>query len=185
MIAVEFFRFETWLQQSGLLSTDLSTGNLVVHEISLRRSLLHAAEMQSLTMEYERVERHVLTIIGEVYHCLQQLEKFRSKYSLGAGDLVDAGHAPDVAPPVTTSAVPGVQPLFQNLRIANAVSKDLRSRQRRAKVVSFFRKVNFAWSLFEDTSDKEKIIAHVQTLKYCNDTLRECLPPVDRQIADS
>jgi hypothetical protein len=187
MIAVEFFRFESWLQQSGLLAIDPTTGSLEVHEMSLRRCLLLAAEMQSTTMAYDQVERHVLTIIGQAYHCLQELEKLRSKYSIGPSSenqsSIGITKYPSAISPAEASA-PGAQPLFRNSRIATALAHDVISRQRRAKMVSFFRKVNFSWSLSDDTSDKDKLLAHVQTLKYCNDALRECLPPMDREQAD-
>lgn len=187
MIAVEYFRFETWLQQSGLLTTDHLTGELVVHETSLRKCILLAAELQSLTMEYARVENHILAILGEVHHCLQELQQLRKKYAIARPHDASSstGSSSGVTPvPRNTAEIPGVQPLFRNARVTNALSNDIRNRQWRSKAISFFRRVNFAWSLSEDTSDRDKIVSIVQTLKHCNDALRECLPPVDRRFAD-
>lgn len=40
---VEYFRFESWVQASGLVTEDHATGEPVVHEASLRRCILLAA----------------------------------------------------------------------------------------------------------------------------------------------
>ncbi|KAH8699369.1 hypothetical protein GQ44DRAFT_733237 [Phaeosphaeriaceae sp. PMI808] len=188
LIAIEYFRFETWLQQSGLLVVDPKSRALVVSESSLRQTILLAADAQSLTMEYHRVESHVLTVISQVYQCLQGLQKLREKYSLQADrSNVDAPHhLPD--PPGfelrANSHLPASIPLFQNTRVASEVAKDTGLRQRRALTISFFRKVTFTWSLKDDTNDRDRVMAHIQTLKTCNDALREFLPKQQQHAAD-
>ncbi|GAB1315472.1 hypothetical protein MFIFM68171_05682 [Madurella fahalii] len=183
LIAVEYFRFETWLQQSGLLVTDAISREFVVSESSLRRAILLAAEMQSLN--YEPIERHVLTVISQAYQCLQILQKLREKYALhdeiGPVDRLGALNSLTLR---TNSEIPAANPLFLNSKVAAEVSKDINLRQRRARTVSFFRRVNFTWSLRDNTNDRDKVMAHIQTLKSCNDALRECLPPPQRQAAD-
>lgn len=75
-----------------------------------------------------------------------------------------------------TNNLPGSVPLFQNTRVATEVAKAMSLRQRRAKTISFFRKVTFTWSLKDDTNDRDRVMAHIQTLKSCKDALREFLP---------
>lgn len=187
LIAIEYFRFETWLQQSGLLVVDPKSHALVVTESSLRRAILLAADAQSLTMEYHRVESHVLTVISQVYQCLQALQKLREKYSL-QGDMgsADPHNLPNPLGSElrANSDLPASIPLFQNTRVASEVSKDMGLRQRRALTISFFRKMTFTWSLKDDTNDRDRVMAHIQTLKTCNDALREFLPQQQRHTAD-
>lgn len=185
LIAVEYFRFETWLQQSGLLVTDPVTGEFVVSESSLRRAILLAADTQSVTMDYDRVERHVLTVISQTYQCLQMLQKLREKYSLHDDiDHVNAAELTNSSTVRTNIEIPAADLLFQNSQVAAELSKDVNLRQRRAKAVSFFRRVNFTWSFKDDTNDRDRVMTHIQTLKACNDALRECLRPPERQTAD-
>jgi hypothetical protein len=184
LIAVQYFRFETWLQQSGLLATDPVSGEFVVSEVSLRRAILLAADMQWLKMDYERVELHIYTILSQAHQCLQELQELREKYALHDGDdtnVVEASKPLKVGPNTEISAA---VPLFQNRQIAEALSKDANIRQRRARVVSFFRRVNFTWSFKDDTNDRNRIMAHIQMLKDFNDALRECLPPLQQQSVD-
>ncbi|KAE8446531.1 hypothetical protein EG329_011863 [Mollisiaceae sp. DMI_Dod_QoI] len=184
LIAVQYFRFETWLQQSGLLTTDPVSQEFVVSEVSLRRAILLAADMQCLKMDYERVELHIYTILSQAHKCLQELQELRKKYALHDDDdanIVDASKQLKVGP---NTEIPAAVPLFQNRQVAEALSKDANIRQRRAKVVSFFRKVNFTWSFKDDTNDRDRIMAHIQTLKDFNDALRECLPPLQQQSVD-
>ncbi|KAK4112956.1 hypothetical protein N656DRAFT_797511 [Canariomyces notabilis] len=187
LIAIEYFRFETWLQQSGLFVVDPVSRSLVVSESSLRRAILVAADAQGLTMEYHRVESHVLTVISQVYQCLQALQKLREKYSLqddnGNADTPSSPSPSDVGLGAR-SDLPGSLPLFRNPRVAAEVAKDMGLRQRRAKTTSFFRKVTFTWSLKDDTNDRDRVMAHIQTLKSCNDALRELLPQQQRHAAD-
>ncbi|KAF9767616.1 hypothetical protein IL306_015198 [Fusarium sp. DS 682] len=185
LIAIEYFRFETWLQQSGLLTTDPVSREFVVSESSLRRAILLAADMQSVTMDYGRVKRHVLMVVSQAYQCLQMLQKLRDKYSLH-DDIghVNAPGLPNTLTVQTNREIPAADPLFQNNQVAAELSKDVNLRQHRARTISFFRRVNFTWSFKDDTNDRDKVMTHIQTLKSCNDALRECLPPPQRQAAD-
>lgn len=188
LIAIEYFRFETWLQQSGLFVVDPRSGSLVVTESSLRRAILLAADAQSLTMEYRRVENHVLTAINQVYQCLLAIKKLRDKRSLELDDR-DNGGTPDIRDSrdlglEVTSEIPGSVPLFQNTRVTTEIINSTSLCQRRAKTTSFFRKVTFTWSLKDDSSDRDRIMAHIQTLNSCNNGLRECLPPQQWHAAD-
>jgi hypothetical protein len=184
-IAVQYFRFETWLQQSGLLAIDPVSLEFVVSEGALRRAILLVADMQSLNMDYERVERHIYTILGQAHQCLQKLEKLRDKYALHDGNDKNGFDTSSIPGKVrSNNEIPAAEPLFQNRQVAKALSKDASIRQSRTKVVSFFRRVNFTWSFTDDTNDRDRIMAHIQTLKDCNDALRECLPPLQQQAAD-
>ncbi|KAG7286779.1 hypothetical protein NEMBOFW57_009095 [Staphylotrichum longicolle] len=182
--AIEYFRFETWLQQSNLLTIDPTSGTLVVTESSLRRAILIAADAQSLTMDYHRIENHVLTVISQVYECLQAIQKMREKYSLqNDADDVESTSPSELNRKAVDNIPSGVL-LFQNTRVAAEITREMGIRQRRAKTMSFFRKVTFTWSLKDDASDHNRLIGHVQTLKACNDALRELLPQQQRQAAD-
>ncbi|KAJ4253867.1 hypothetical protein NW762_010264 [Fusarium torreyae] len=182
MIAIEYFRFETWLQQSGSLVTDLATGEFTIGESSLRRAILLASDARCLTMDYVRVERHVLMVISQAHRCLLMLQALREKYSLH--DKIDHADASDSATLETSQEIPSATSLFKNDRIGANIDRDAKLRQRRAKTVSFFRKVNFAWSFKDDMSDRAKVMEHVQTLKSCNDALLECLPMMQQDVAD-
>ncbi|KAH6955723.1 hypothetical protein BKA56DRAFT_503555 [Ilyonectria sp. MPI-CAGE-AT-0026] len=187
LIAIEYFRFETWLQQSGLLVVEPGSGTLVVTESSLRRAILLAADAQF--MEYHRVENHVLTTLNQVYQCLLAIKKLRDKYSLKQADSGDNIRTSDLTDSTNlglevTTEIPGSVPLFHNTRVATAIVTDTNLRERRAKTMSFFRKVSFSWSLKDDSSDHNKITVHIQTLNSCNNTLRECLPPQQQHAAD-
>ncbi|KAM0540336.1 hypothetical protein ACHAPJ_013618 [Fusarium lateritium] len=182
LIAIEYFRFETWLQQSGLLVADQATGEFTVSESSLRRAILLASDARCLTMDYVRVERHVLMVISQAHRCLLMLQTLREKYSLH--DNFDHADASDPASLETSREIPTANSLFKNDRIGADIDRDAKLRQRRAKTVSFFRKVNFTWSFKDDTSDRAKAMEHVQTLKSCNDALLECLPIMQQDVAD-
>jgi hypothetical protein len=184
LIAVQYFRFETWLQQSGLLATDPISREFVVSEVSLRRAILLAADMQQSKMDYERVELHIYTILSQAHQCLQELQKLREKYALHDGDDTNVIEASKPLKVGSNMEIPAAVPLFQNRQVAEALSKDANIRQRRARVVSFFHKVNFTWSFKDDTNDRDRILSHIQILKDFNDALRECLPPLQQQSVD-
>ncbi|KAL6407536.1 hypothetical protein AUP68_08555 [Ilyonectria robusta] len=146
--------------------------------------MLLAADLQLGRMGYERVERHVYMIIGQVHQRLQELGKLRERYALRDDVVTERVQASKPVKIGANNEIPTAKPLFQNRQIAEALSKDARVRQRRTRVVSFFRRVNFTWSFNDDTNDRDSIMAHIQTLKDCNDALRECLPPLQQQAAD-
>ncbi|EKJ72036.1 hypothetical protein FPSE_07778 [Fusarium pseudograminearum CS3096] len=185
LIAIEYFRFETWLQQSGLLVADSVTGEFVVSESSLRRAILLASDARSLTMDYGRVERHVLLVISQAHQCLLMLQELRDKYSLhNDASCVVSTVSPNSAAMKTSSEIPTAAPLFQNNQVAAGLKRNTKLHQHRAKTVSFFRKVNFTWSFKDDISDRTKVMEHVQTLKSCNDALLECLPITQQNTAE-
>ncbi|OBS20336.1 hypothetical protein FPOA_06708 [Fusarium poae] len=118
LIAIEYFRFETWLQQSGLLITDPLTGEFIVSESSLRRAILLASDARSLTMDYGRVERHVLLVISQAHQCLLLLQELRENYALHN----DISHAiitgtPNSAAIQPSHEIPTATPLFQNNQV--------------------------------------------------------------------
>lgn len=186
MIAIEYFRFETWFQQSGLLAVDPVSGQVLVKESSLRRAILLAADLQSMTMDYDRVEAHVLMVISQVYQCLQKLQELRDKYSLRDDVAQDKTNIASTDTPSlpTNAEIPGAGPLFQNSQVAAWLAKDQITRRRRVKTISLFRKVNFTWTFNDDMNDRDQVMSLLQTLKSCNDTLRECLPPEQQQATD-
>ncbi|KXJ84644.1 hypothetical protein Micbo1qcDRAFT_213677, partial [Microdochium bolleyi] len=77
LIAVEYFRFESWVQASGLITKDPLSGEPVVHDHSLRRCILLAADANWTTMDYQTVEEAILGILSEVYKCLEKINKLR------------------------------------------------------------------------------------------------------------
>ncbi|CAF3473358.1 unnamed protein product [Fusarium graminearum] len=185
LIAIEYFRFETWLQQSGLLISDPNTGEFVVSESSLRRAILLASDARSLTMDYGRVEQHVLLVISQAHQCLLLLQKLRKKYSLHSDDnrAVSTEKSNPTAMHIS-SEIRTATSLFQNNKVSAGIERNAKLHQHRTKTVSFFRKVNFTWSFKDDISDRTKVMEHVQTLKSCNDALLECLPITQQNTAE-
>ncbi|KAM0364625.1 hypothetical protein ACHAPK_010377 [Fusarium culmorum] len=185
LIAIEYFRFETWLQQSGLLISDPNTGEFVVSESSLRRAILLASDARSLTMDYGPVEQHVLLVISQAHQCLLLLQKLREKYSLHSDDnrTVSTEKSNPTAMHIS-SEIRTATSLFQNNKVSAGIERNAKLHQHRTKTVSFFRKVNFTWSLKDDISDRTKVMEHVQTLKSCNDALLECLPITQQNTAE-
>ncbi|KAH6964830.1 hypothetical protein EDB82DRAFT_285736 [Fusarium venenatum] len=185
LIAIEYFRFETWLQQSGLLITDPVSGEFIVSESSLRRAILLASDARSLAMDYGRVERHVLMVISQAHQCLLMLQELREKYSLH-NNVRNAGDTETLKSAAIQDSreIPTAAPLFRNDQVAEGIKNNKKLHQHRAKTVSFFRKVNFTWSFKDDISDRTKVMEHISTLKSCNDALLECLPITQQGTAD-
>ncbi|KLU90410.1 hypothetical protein MAPG_10264 [Magnaporthiopsis poae ATCC 64411] len=180
LIAAEYFRFESWVQASGLVHKDPASGEPIVPDHALRRCILLAADANWATMEYQTVEETVLGILSEVYRCLEKLNKLRGKYGL---DLTSSGPSPSpaaasvVASPPASTGVPNLDSLFSSSRVSAALSRNAAVRQERSRSVSFFRKVNFSWSISDDLSDRVKIEETLKTLRDLNDRLESILPP--------
>lgn len=82
LIAVEYFRFESWVQASGLISKDPASGEPVVHDNSLQQCILLAADANWATLDYRTVEEAILGILSEIYRCLETLKNLRGKYAM-------------------------------------------------------------------------------------------------------
>ena len=85
MIAVEYFRFEMWLQQSNLLTTD-DSGNPTITDDAIRSCVLEASRQMLGPIDNERLESTILKIFGQVYHVLEKMRTLREKYGI---DLMD------------------------------------------------------------------------------------------------
>ncbi|RGP64981.1 hypothetical protein FSPOR_7595 [Fusarium sporotrichioides] len=183
LIAVEYLRFESWVQASGLITQDPATGEPVIHDHSLQRCILLAADANRATLDYKTVEETILRIISEVHRCLEKLEKLRKKYAMDLDSASTLSPTPPgqnsqvITPSLTAPAgLKHAHPLFSSPKIAATLSRDAIIRQQRSRAVSFFRKVNFGWSLSNDVSDKLKIEEAVKMLKDLNDNLELILP---------
>jgi len=183
---VEYFRFESWVQASGLVTKDAASGEPVVHEASLRRCILLAATANWATMDYAKVETTVLGITSEVYKCLEQLNKLRGKYAMDLmSDLPARSPDPSVNPPAPApTGLGSADHLFRTPQVAAALSREESLRRNRSRTVGFFRKVTFGWSLSDDVSDKAKIEETLQRLRELNDRLEALLQPSSRGQSD-
>ncbi|KAF5699328.1 hypothetical protein FMUND_14820 [Fusarium mundagurra] len=190
LIAVEYFRFESWVQASGLITKDPASGEPVVHDNSLRRCILLAADANWATMDYKTVEETILKILSEVYRCLEKLNKLRRKYAMDLDSRLSSSSTPhgrvsqdSAQSPASTPASTGlnnVDSLFSSPWVAASLSRDTTIRQERSRAVSFFRKVNFGWSLSNDITDRVKLEEGLKTLKDLNDHLESILPSSSR-----
>lgn len=180
------------MQASGLISKDPVSGEPVVHDKSLQRCILLAADANWATLDYRAAEEAILGILSEVYRCLEKLNKLRGKYamdltsglsspstSLGQAQIPQ-GTAPSPAQPPAPTGLRNVDPLFSSPRVAATLSRETTIRQERSRTVSFFRKVNFGWSLSNDISDRVKLEEALKTLRDLNDRLELILPSSNR-----
>ncbi|KAL8399970.1 hypothetical protein RB594_000393 [Gaeumannomyces avenae] len=181
LIAVEYFRFESWAQANGLLRKDPASEEPIVLDHALRRCILLAADANWATLDYQTVEGMVLEIVTAVYTCLAKLNKLRGKYGLdltSSGPSASPAATPAVASPPAPTGVPSLDPLFSSSRVSAALSRNAAIRQERSRAVSFFRKVNFGWSISDDMCDRVKIEETLKTLRDLNDRLESILPPL-------
>lgn len=179
LIAIEYFRFEGWVQASGLVHKDPASGEPIVPDHALRRCILLAADANWAELNYQTVEEMVLRILTEVYTCLERLNKLRGKYGLDltSGPSASPAAASAVASPPASTGVPSLDSLFSSSRVSAALSQNAAIRQERSRAVSFFRKVNFSWSISDDMCDRVKIEETLRTLRDLNDRLESILPP--------
>ncbi|KAJ4320116.1 hypothetical protein N0V84_006003 [Fusarium piperis] len=141
-------------------------------------------------MDYRIVEQTIFGILSEVYRCLERLNKLRGKYAMDLtpglsssstpSGQVSQGTAPSLASAPTSTGLHNVDPLFSSPRVTAMLSRDTTIRQERSRAVSFFRKVNFGWSLSNDVSDRVKLEEALKTLKDLNDHLELILPSSGR-----
>jgi hypothetical protein len=177
LIAIEYFRFESWVQTSGIISKDPASGEPVVHDNSLRRCILLAADANWATLDYRMVEEVILGILSEIYRCLETLNKLRGKYAMDLTSASSPSSLPgQVSPTPAPTGLRSVDTLFSSPRVATTLSQSTTSRREHNRTVSFFRKVNFDWSLSSDKSDKVKLEEALKTLMDLNDRLESILP---------
>ena len=186
MIAFEYFRFETWIQQGGLLTID-DSGNPTITEDSISQCL-----ETSWDQTYrEAFLRNLVRNIEQVHVILNALDAIKTKYRL---DVMDEDIPEDInankgvqmtSPPESSMAGTNSGALFTVGLVARAITKANRQRQALSNRVSFFKKVKFGWALNDDTSDRQKIMEYINNLKYYNDGLREMLTPRERGFTDA
>ncbi|GKU11710.1 unnamed protein product [Fusarium langsethiae] len=138
------------LQASGLITQDPATGEPVIHDHSLQRCILLAADANWATLDYKTVEQTILRIISEVHRCLEKLDKLKKKYAM---DLDSASTLSPIPPSQNSQAInpsltapagrKNAHPLFSSPKVAATMSRDAIIWQQRSRAVSFFRKVNF------------------------------------------
>lgn len=187
MIIFEYFRFESWTQQSGLLTTD-ALGNPSISDDSIRLCLQRASRQTNGPLDIDRLESNILRSLGQLNQVLNKLDVLKTKYRIDTEDEVEEVGVGESGASLQDGKAQGTKVsniLPSGPSIAKAAQKAARSRQKRSSRVSFFRKVNFGWALTDDISDREKIASLIQELQYWNNALREMLPPSERKFADS
>lgn len=119
LIAVEYLRFESWVQANGLVRKDAASGEPAMPDHALRRCILLAADAHWATLDYQTVEETVLGILSEVYRCLQKLNKLRGKYALdlASGSSPSSPAAASAASTPAPTGLRGVDPLFSSSRV--------------------------------------------------------------------
>jgi Prion-inhibition and propagation len=187
MISFEYFKFESWTQQSGLLTTDTS-GNPSFTDDSIRLCLQRASSWTAGPLDIDRVESNILKILGRLNQVLNDLDALKKKYRIDVGDDVQTVgmEGPESSLQDEKAAKTSVSRVLpQSHSVMKAIQKTAQSRQKQSSRVSFFRKVSFGWALTDDTSDREKIAGLIKELQYWNNALREMLPAHERKFGDT
>jgi len=191
MIAFEYFRFEMWIQQSGLMTVD-DTGNPTITDDSIRRCIQISSNLvagRPGPIDSDRFNSHILTIFGEVYGVLNNLKPLKMKYRIDSTDEGTEEPSNEPEPPASRERkrqrTNAPSTIFDSSPVAEAIDNARRQRREQSSRVSFFKKVNFGWALTDDTSDRDKIAGLIKELKYWNDALREMLPPGERRFSDA
>ena len=177
MIMFEYFRFETWIQQSGFLSVD-GAGSPKISIPEGTTSASGSLRRRHTPTDKAQIASSLVTGISAIHHVLKELGKLTDRYHLGM-----QADGPNVPKEPVISPLPAC--LLQNAAIVDAISDTTKERQRRAKRVSFFKKVNFAWAITDNTSDRNKISNLIGELTYWNDGLREMLPLDEQRFGDA
>jgi hypothetical protein len=189
MIAFEYFRFETWIQQSGFLYIDLEGNPAISNNVGPTEPSTQPRR-PGIPLDTSPRGSWTLKAISEIHLILEELEKLKIKYGLDQPYKDSIGRS--LQPPFydqtrqlsTTGSV--LPPETQQMRsVLNAVSKSKKQRENLSKHVTFFKKLNFSWALTDDTSDKDKIATLITRLQYWNNNLREMLPPTEQSFNDT
>ena len=184
MIAFEYFRFETWVQQSGFLHDDLEVNPTMNNNVTTSGlSTPHLNWGSTLDASLRRSGIH--KAITEVYHVLEQLLELKKEYGLDQyskdpiGRSIYPARYNQTDEPTIENAI--LSPRMQQVSsVVNAISDSKKQREYQSKRISLFKKIGFGWALTDITSDKDKIARLINELKYWNDGLREMLPLNER-----
>jgi hypothetical protein len=184
MIAFEYLRFETWVQQSGFLHVDLE-GNPTM-SINVTTSGLSTPHRRwGSTLDASLRGSGIHKAISEVYLVLEQLLELKREYGLDqhfkdpiGRSLYPVGYSRTDEPNIESAILsPRIQQISS---VVNAISDSKKQREYQSKRISFFKKIGFGWALTDIVSDREKIASLIKDLKYWNDGLREMLPLNER-----
>jgi len=161
MIEFEYFRFESWAEQSGYVvvvdstgPTDKTDGENSVWPVSVDR---------------------VHFLVAQVSEVLDTLYPLLGKYKIHPD--VDEDGTKGKAPLAQRSATRLPEEVKNKPGLSNALAKIGMTKLRLGKDTGRLRKVNFGWSLTNEFNDRDKIKELIGQLKYWNDALRETLPP--------
>jgi len=184
MIAFEYFRFETWVQQSGFLNDDLEVNPTMNNNVTT--SGLSTPHLNwGSTLDASLRGSGIHKAITEVYHVLEQLLELKKEYGLDQyskdpiGRSIYPARYNQTDEPIIENAI--LSPRMQQVSsVVNAISDSKKQREYQSKRISLFKKIGFGWALTDITSDKDKIARLINELKYWNDGLREMLPLNER-----
>jgi hypothetical protein len=181
MILFEYFRFETWAEQSDYLKISEEGPQVVTVPETGPRGVSAEYHAHMSAKAHEAVAQLLLT--------LKELDTLLQKYDVankegkadgGGGDDVPGASA---TPPQELSAAfkfgmdLGSKPL-----VRGATSDIERLRLRLGKETGRLRKIKFGWSVTKETTDRQRMSELIQQLKYWNDGLRDILPIRDRAM---
>lgn len=162
MIEFEYFRFESWAEQSGYVVVVDSTGPTDKTD----------GENSIWPVSVDRV--HFL--VAQVSEVLETLYPLLAKYKIHP-DVDEEGPKDKAALLVKRSATHLPEEVNNKPGLSNALAKIAITKLRLGKDTGRLRKVNFGWSLTNEFNDRDKIKELISQLKYWNDALRETLPP--------
>jgi hypothetical protein len=173
MILFEYFRFETWAEQSGYLEIlELTSSNL--------------GSIQSPLSEYHlRLSGKASEAVAQIAFVLQELDGLLQKYNIKEKVESRVDYQSD---PVQSKIEPSsVERISQSIpilsskpQVSSAIDDVLRLRTRLSKETKRIKKIKFGWGITSETSDKERISELIQQLKYWNDGLHDILPRQDQ-----
>ncbi|CRK43083.1 hypothetical protein BN1708_008942 [Verticillium longisporum] len=179
-ISFEYFRFETWAEQSGYLEIEDRDGLTSEAARSAQSTTGSHYLLQTAAKAHE--------IVAQIQNVLAATRLLLEKNQI-ADKLTDAAGSTSVQPvfsvpqssiiakttarqqflslPSSVSSMPAIER-------ATAASSKLKLRL--GKETGRLRKLRFSWGLFGEDSDMAKLEDLVQQLRYWNDGLRDILP---------
>ncbi|KAM0335463.1 hypothetical protein ACHAQA_000511 [Verticillium albo-atrum] len=178
-LSFEYFRFETWAEQSGYLEIGESDGPTSAQSQSAQSVSSSHYLLQTAAKAHEIVAQiqTVLAAVGELLEKNQIADKLdvssggsSARQDLSAPQFVitpATGRPNKFALPTSVTSKSGVE---------RATAASSRLKLRLGKETGKLRKLRFGWGLFGEDSDMAKLEDLVQQLRYWNDGLRDILP---------
>jgi hypothetical protein len=173
MILFEYFRFETWAEQSGYLEIlELTSSNLESGQSPLSEYDLRLSEKASEVVALIAFVLNELDDLFQKYNIKEKAESSREKQSVPVQSEVISSKGNQISQSI---------PVFSSkAQVSSAIDDVLRLRARLSKETRKIKKIKFGWGITSETSDKERISELIQQLKYWNDGLHDILPRKDR-----